>query len=145
MEDFVRLAVVGLFALVLSACSSEAPGPSTDDSSQASAPVIQKSPGEQAFLQCAACHGIAEQEGNKLGPNLAGVVGRKAGAVEGFQYSSALKDSGIVWTREDLDAFLTSPNAKVPGTKMVFAGIADAGRRQALIDYMAGAEGQGGQ
>jgi cytochrome c len=97
--------------------------------------------GKAAFLQCGACHALTPESGAKVGPSLAGVVGRKAGSAADYQYSEAMAKSGIIWTSEELDAFITSPSAKVPGTKMVFAGIADAEKRKALIAYLANPEG----
>ena len=71
--------------------------------------------GKATFARCAICHAV--QPGvNKLGPSLAGVVGRKAASVPGFAYSPAMKASGIVWTPDQLDAYLAKPSAKVPGT-----------------------------
>lgn len=94
--------------------------------------------GEAVFKQyCAICHS-PDPGHNKIGPSLAGVVGRKAGSVPDFSYSSANKGSGIVWTRAKLDAYLTNPQAVVPGTAMLFPGIKDADKRHALIDYLAG-------
>lgn len=73
--------------------------------------------GRTVFNKCTACHSTVAGQ-NKLGPSLAGVVGRKAGSAAGFTaYSPALKDSGITWTPPELDAFLANPPAKVPGTK----------------------------
>ena len=91
--------------------------------------------GAKAFAQCSACHSLdAAKRG--IGPNLAHVVGRKAGSVQGYQYSSAMRSSGIVWTRNNLDAFLEHPQTVVKGTKMPFAGIADAKARAALISFL---------
>lgn len=93
--------------------------------------------GQAVFKQyCAICHS-PEPGHNKIGPSLAGVVGRKAGSVPGFTYSTANSGSGIVWTRARLDAYLTNPQAVVPGTAMLFPGIQDADKRHALIDYLA--------
>ena len=71
-----------------------------------------------------------------MGPNLRGVVGRKAGTAPGFQYSQAMKGSGIRWTPQELDSYLTDVTAKVPGTLMPFNGLPDSGDRQAVIDYL---------
>ena len=71
-----------------------------------------------------------------IGPSLAGVYGRKAGAVAGFQYSDAMKGSGLAWNAGNLDSFLANPTGKVPGTLMGFAGIKDAAQRKAVIDYL---------
>jgi cytochrome c len=85
---------------------------------------------------CRTCHSFKEGD-NRLGPTLHGVVGRKAGTVEGFAFSPAMKDSGITWDEATLDKFITSPNQVVSGNKMQpFGGIADAGDRKKIVDYL---------
>src|SRR5215510_7681312 len=79
--------------------------------------------GETSFRKCAPCHSIGADAANKVGPVLNGLDGRKAGAVEGFSYSDANKNSGITWNEETFKEYIKDPRAKVPGTKMVFAGI----------------------
>lgn len=71
-----------------------------------------------------------------MGPTLWGIVGRRAGAQGGFAYSSAMRESNIVWSREELDAFLANPAAKVPGTYMPFAGLPNPADRAAIIEYL---------
>jgi cytochrome c len=89
----------------------------------------------QAFNQCAACHSTTPGK-TIIGPSLAHVYGRKAGSLAGFQYSDAMKGSGLTWTSSNLDAFLTNPAGKVPGTLMGLAGIKDAAQRKAIVDYL---------
>jgi cytochrome c len=79
--------------------------------------------GEASFRKCAACHSIGEDATNKVGPLLNGLDGRKAGVIEGFSYSDANKNSGITWNEETFKEYIRDPRAKVPGTKMIFAGI----------------------
>lgn len=79
--------------------------------------------GEKVFARCKICHQIGEGAKNAVGPELNGVVGRKAGTVEGYNYSAANKDSGIVWTDDKLRQYLKNPRAMVPGTKMIFPGL----------------------
>ncbi len=79
--------------------------------------------GEASFRKCAPCHGVGEDATNKVGPVLNGLDGRKAGTVEGFSYTDANKNSGITWTEEMFKEYIRDPRAKVPGTKMIFAGI----------------------
>jgi cytochrome c len=79
--------------------------------------------GEASFRKCAPCHGIGEDAANKVGPLLNGIDGRKAGSVDGFNYSDANKSSGITWNEATFKEYIRDPRAKVPGTKMVFAGI----------------------
>jgi cytochrome c len=91
--------------------------------------------GEARFQECAACHKL-EAGANNVGPSLHGIVGRKAAEISDFRYSPALKRSGIVWTPQTLDAFLTDPQALVAGNRMPYAGMADAGSRADLIAYL---------
>ncbi len=92
--------------------------------------------GEKDFLVCRACHQIGPGAKIAVGPVLNGVVGRKAGTYPGFDYSTANKDSGIVWTPEELDKYLTNPAAVVPHTKMIFPGIKDDKKRKDIIAYL---------
>jgi cytochrome c len=92
--------------------------------------------GARLFLQCRACHAVGQGEPAGVGPNLWGVVGAKAGARPGYHYSPALAASGIVWTPETLDQWLTRPTALVPGTNMAFQGVASASARADLIAYL---------
>lgn len=93
--------------------------------------------GEGLFRQrCQSCHSVAAGRPSSMGPNLAGVAGRSA-ATGTFAYSPALKKSGIVWTKENLDRFLAGPAKMVPGTKM-FISVPDAKQRAALADYLSG-------
>ena len=87
-------------------------------------------------LACAACHSFGAGEQTIVGPNLHGVFGRAAGAVEGFDYSPALKLSGLVWTPRALDAWLADPGSFVAGTKMTFTGYRSADDRRDLIAYL---------
>jgi cytochrome c2 len=89
----------------------------------------------QAFNQCSACHSTAPGK-TIIGPSLAGVYGHKAGQVAGFQFSDAMKSSGMVLNEKNLDAFLANPMGKVPGTTMAFAGVKDAAQRKAIIAYL---------
>ena len=79
--------------------------------------------GEKVFSKCKICHQIGEGAKNMVGPVLNGVVGRPAGAYEGYHYSDANKNSGITWDEATLKEYLKDPKAKVPGTKMVFPGL----------------------
>lgn len=91
--------------------------------------------GEKAFRVCKACH-ATEAGKNRVGPSLFGVVGAKAGHVDTFKYSDALKASGITWDDEHLDKWLTGPRDMVEGTKMVFAGFDEAQTRADVIAYL---------
>src|ERR1700741_4071880 len=78
--------------------------------------------GEKIFAKCKACHTV-EAGKNKVGPSLAGVVGRKAGMAEGFNYSDAMKNAGLTWDEATLNTYLTAPKKLVPGTKMAFPAL----------------------
>ncbi|MGA7386015.1 MAG: cytochrome c family protein [Methylocella sp.] len=101
--------------------------------------------GEKIFAQkCGVCHHIGEGAKNFVGPELNGVIGRKAGSVPGYNYSEANKTSGITWDEATLKEYLTNPKAKVPGTKMIFAGLPKEDDRDNLVAYLAqfGADGK---
>jgi cytochrome c len=91
--------------------------------------------GEAKFQDCAACHRL-EAGANNLGPSLHGIFTRKAGELADFRYSPAIKRSGIVWSPETLDTFITDPQAVVPGNRMPYAGMASASDRADLIAYL---------
>jgi cytochrome c len=91
--------------------------------------------GKSIYKMCRACHAIDGK--NKVGPHLDGVLGRKAGAVDGFNYSKALKDSGKTWDEATLDAYLKDPKGFIPGNKMVFVGVKDDADRADLVAYLA--------
>jgi cytochrome c len=79
--------------------------------------------GEHSFHKCLPCHSIGDDAQNKIGPELNGLDGRKAGTVPDFSYSDANKNSGIVWSAATFKEYIKDPKAMVPGTKMMFAGI----------------------
>jgi len=91
--------------------------------------------GEKHFEDCASCHALANGQ-NGVGPSLAGVFGRKAGTLDDYRYSPALKRSGIVWTTQTMDAFLADPQKAVPANRMPYSGMTDARERADLIAYL---------
>lgn len=91
--------------------------------------------GEKTFMQCASCH-VVEPGVNRVGPSLAGIVGRAAGSVEGYNYTDANANSGITWTPEKMFQYLEDPRRVVPGTKMAFAGLKDGQDRANVIAYL---------
>jgi cytochrome c len=95
--------------------------------------------GEKVFRQCKACHQVGEGAKNRVGPQLNGVMGRAAGAVEGFKYSSALDGmaaDGLVWDDENLAAFLADPRGFMKGTRMAFAGLRSDEDIAAITAYL---------
>jgi len=91
--------------------------------------------GKKVFNQCRACH-VLDDKTNRVGPHLGGVIGRKAGSVEGFSYSDAMKNSGITWDEESLEKYLKDPKGAVPGNKMAFAGVKKEEDLKNLIAYL---------
>ena len=101
---------------------------------------VRAQDGESLFRRfCSTCHTV-EPEKNRLGPSLAGIVGRKAGMVAGFAYSEANKTSSVVWDDAHLDQYLADPKAFMPGTKMLFAGMKSPDDRKAVIEYLRAAK-----
>jgi cytochrome c len=92
--------------------------------------------GEKVFLQCKACHQVGPTAKNAVGPILNGLFGRAAGQVEGYNYSPANKNSGIKWDDATFADYIKDPKAKIPGTKMVFAGVKDEAKVKDLIAYL---------
>ena len=79
--------------------------------------------GKTSFNKCMACHAIGEGAKNKVGPELNGLNGRKSGAAPDYSYSDANKNSGITWNEAEFKDYIRDPKAKIPGTKMIFAGV----------------------
>ena len=104
--------------------------------SAASASAADVNNGKAMFSRCAACHNNSKGGPNGLGPNLFGVVGRKAGSIKDFSYSAAMKSAGFVWNNQKLDSYIANPAKVVPGNRMAFAGIADPKQRADLIAYL---------
>ncbi len=108
--------------------SAAAPAPSP------SAPVVQAVPA--AFARCAGCHSVEQGAAHKMGPNLFGVAGARAGTRAGYSYSDAMTSSGVTWTDEALDQFLAAPRDVVPGTKMAAPPVADPTARASIVAYL---------
>ncbi|RZO49342.1 MAG: cytochrome c family protein [Candidatus Pelagibacterales bacterium] len=92
--------------------------------------------GAKVFKKCAACHSISQGGGNKIGPALWGVLGRKAGSISDYKYSKAMVAYAKPWSFEEMDGFLIKPKDWIKGTKMSYAGIKNAKDRAAVILYM---------
>jgi cytochrome c len=106
-----------------------------------STPVLAQdaAKGEDVFKKCSACHKVGDAAKNGVGPILNGVVGRKAGTVEGFNYSDASKEAGskgLIWSEESLLKYLENPAAFMPKMKMVFPGLKDEQQRKDVVAYL---------
>jgi cytochrome c len=107
----------------------------------AAAPVAaqQRDEDERAFQKCYSCHSVDRTETNLSGPNLAGVIGRRAASLPGFEYSPAMKRAGaggLVWTEAALERYIADPLAMIDGTTMSFPGMRSAAERRAVIEYL---------
>ncbi len=132
MVDFGKAMVavaVAAFAVLGAAVGGPLARPVT------ASPPPDAAAGKAIFARCAICHSVAAGQ-NKIGPSLAGVVGRKAAGVPNFNYSPAMKASNLTWTPDNLDAYLSNPRAKVPGNKMIFAGLTKPADRANVIAYL---------
>ena len=118
MKAKVAIAALGLALLSGTACAEGDPAK-----------------GEAKFKECAACHKL-EAGANNVGPSLHGIIGRQAAALADFRYSPAMKRSGITWTPEVLNTFITNPQAMVPANRMPYAGLANPADRADLIAYL---------
>ncbi|MGC1173015.1 MAG: c-type cytochrome [Polaromonas sp.] len=94
--------------------------------------------GEQLYVRCIACHALAT---DRVGPRHCGLLGRRAGSVQGFEYSQAMKKSGLVWDEKTLDRFLAKPLAVVPGSSMTYDGVPQARDRADLMAYLKAVNG----
>ena len=92
--------------------------------------------GAKVFKKCLACHNIEKGKPNKIGPNIFGVLNRKAGSVSGYKYSKAMVTFGKSWSVEEMDGFLTKPKDWIKGTKMSFSGLKNVKDRASIIHFM---------
>lgn len=153
MRNAVMMSVVGACALLAgcgqggekaaeAAAAPAAPEP-TDAEKQALLAALPApyntadlANGKQKFAMCRSCHTIVPGGANMTGPNLHGVFGRKAGAVENYKYSDVVKNAGFVWDADHLDKWLAEPRTFLPGTKMSFAGLKNPKDRVDLIAFL---------
>jgi cytochrome c len=119
-------------AYVLSAAALALGGGAASAAEMTASPG-QIAAGEAVYARCLACHALAY---DRTGPRHCGLFGRRAGSVPGFDYSPAMKRSGIVWDEKTLDRFLANPGQTVPGTNMGYAGVKDKKERADLIAYL---------
>jgi cytochrome c len=127
MRHSIGAARFGLTILATATFISLAAAPSHADGDSAK--------GKKVFAKCMACHAV-EAGKNKVGPTLHGIMGRKAGTVEGFTYSDPMKNSGITWNEAELDKYLTNPKKDIPGNKMAFPGLPKPDDRANVIAYL---------
>ncbi|HXW39784.1 MAG TPA: cytochrome c family protein [Xanthobacteraceae bacterium] len=99
--------------------------------------------GEKSFKKCLICHSIGPGAQNKVGPELNGLDGRKAGTAPNYSYSDANKNSGITWNEANFKEYIKDPKAKVPGTKMIFAGITNEEEINDLWAYVSRFDAKG--
>lgn len=155
----IRLTLTALAALAVTACGPNGDAPKSAPAESAPAVPAPPTPtpaektallaalpapwneadldnGRRVFARCRSCHTIAEGGPNMTGPNLYGMFGRQAGAVPGFNYSTAVKDAGFLWDGARLDQWLENPRTFLKGTKMSFAGIPDATDRRDVVAFL---------
>ena len=99
--------------------------------------------GATLFKQCAVCHKIGPGATNSIGPELNGLDGRHSGSVPNYAYSDANKNSGIVWNEQTFEDYIKDPRAKIPGTKMIFAGIKNEQQAKDLWAHLKQFDAQG--
>ena len=120
--SYGKIAAVSLMAVGLLSSQAFADGDATK--------------GKAVFARCAICHNVEKDGGNGVGPNLFGIVGRKSGIAEGFNYSAAMKNAHITWTEDNLAKYIAGPAKMVPGNKMAFGGIAQKSQIADVVEYL---------
>lgn len=158
----MRAALPALAAMILVGCSQPAAPPAADSAASTSAATPAAAPAERTdaqrqaalaalpapyntanlengqgrFALCRSCHTITEGGAAMTGPNLYGVVGRRAGSAPGFTYSDGLRNAGFTWDAAHLETWLTNPRAMIADTRMTYAGMPDPNARRDLIAYL---------
>lgn len=142
LSSFLLLAACGEAPQGAASAPAAAPAPSAAEMqarvAQLPAPYNQAvyADGRRIFAQCRSCHTTAEGGGNRVGPNLHGVIGRRVGTAAGFTYSQPVANAGFTWDAAHLDHWIENPQADIPGTRMGFAGVRDANQRRDVIAYL---------
>lgn len=128
---FIRRLALAAGAILLSACGG-AP--------EADAPMTIEERGRVAYAECAVCHSREDPAApgyvSLVGPSLFGIYGAPSAHIEGFSYSTAMREANLVWDEATLDAFIENPHMVVPKTRMSYAGMSDAEKRKALVAYL---------
>jgi len=125
MFTSLRLPLIGLLSFTLT------------QAAQAAECTPDQGHGAQVFAnECGVCHSVSKGMTGMMGPNLAGVFGRKSGSLEGFNYSQAMRSKDIDWQAENITQLITQPQAFVPGTYMPYMGLASADDRQAVVCFL---------
>lgn len=130
MHKLITALSIGALAIAANLAATFA-GPAVAASGKGGDPVA----GKKVFGKCVMCHSV-EPGVKRLGPSLAGVIGRKAGTVAGYKYSPAMLKSGVTWTPAQLDSYLADPRGTLPGVRMIFAGLPKPADRANLIAYL---------
>lgn len=115
---------------------SETPSPKPTPTAAAKPEPVAVATPPAVFARCAVCHSAEKGGATKIGPNLWGVYGTKAGDIKGFAFSDALKNSGLKWNDATLDQWIAAPMKMVPGTAMAFPGIKDPAKRAEIIAFL---------
>lgn len=135
------LLVIAPLALACASCGGGSDSDDTQPPADQTTEVAEAAPDQSGrpatFAQCMSCHQV-EPGKHGVGPSLAGVFGAKAGHAEGFNYSEAMKNSGLTWDEATLDTYLTAPMQAVPGSRMAFPGLKDEAQRKEMIEYLKG-------
>lgn len=135
----MRMIFAGFAALALTSAAQAQDDAEASILAELGEPYVSASVenGARIFRRCQSCHTVDEGGRNMVGPNLHGVFGAEAGAKEGFRYSPAMSESGIVWSAETLDGYLANPREYIPRNRMSFAGLRDEEDRNDLIAWLA--------
>ena len=136
--------------MLAAACGGEAPsssgGPDSDNAVlDLPEPGTPEHEGRLSFGQCAVCHTYREDQPHRIGPNLYGIYGAEAGKAEGFTYTAAMRQSGVVWDEASLDAFMEDPQAYMRGNRMAYLGEPDPEVRANIIAYLKSLGASGGE
>ena len=147
-SSIARAAGILAFAVILAACDQDGDSDTDDAGTERSTgdgiedandntndDAAAVADGRRVFARCQACHEVGAPT-NRVGPHLVGLFGRAAGDVDGYRYSQALLDSGIVWDEATLRTYLRNPRTAIPGNRMSFVGVRDDGELDALIAYL---------